>query len=252
MDNLEAFTNQFANDGVVVVEELIPQELLLELRSQIEEISDVVLREKNQDLARFSHLDEKYYFIKEHYPILKSHFYDCVRHCDALWRVATHTPALELLRAVAQTAMLIDHVIVRIDDKTNEWLSPFHQEGYGQISLESVNMWIPLQEVGPEVGSLQFIRGSHKQGWVKHRFYPEYQNKHGVVEELIDRSKIEIVELNLGGGVIFDSRLFHASSPKGGNTDVRWTFVGRYNPLRDVAYLRDENAPMHTEQVVEQ
>ena len=107
---------------------------------------------------------------------------------------------------------------------------------------------MPLVDVTHENGALRMISGSHMQGYVQHQFYPDMNNYHGIIPEMLDESNIEYAMLKRGDAVLFDSRLFHGSTPNR-TPRIRWTFIARYNPIRSIPYLESEEAPMRIEQV---
>jgi ectoine hydroxylase-related dioxygenase (phytanoyl-CoA dioxygenase family) len=153
---------------------------------------------------------------------------------------------LNLMRLILGKNILLDFTQVRIDDSQNDRLLPFHQEMFGQMSRTCLTAWAALRDVTVEGGALRILPGSHKKGFVPHRFYPEFNNYHGVAET-VPADKVIHLTASAGDIVVFHPLLFHASSPNQLD-QIRWTFITRYNPIAELPYLEDENAPKHIPQ----
>ncbi len=94
----------------------------------------------------------------------------------------------------------------------------------------TVNVWIALDDVSPEQGSLRFLTGSHSEGlagWV-----PDLSAER---PDLFDRHEISPpLHLRAGDVTIHHSYTIHGA-PANETTDPRWTYIVSYFPT-DVRY----------------
>lgn len=240
---------EFNRNGYVVLPNAVPKERIEEIFRQLNALMDETIRNQDADPSRFATTDQKFLYLKEHHPKMKSHAYDLMKHLDAVQALANQAEIIALLRELARTPVLVDHVLIRMDDSSNDRMRPLHQEGLGQISYESFNLWVPLVDVNANTGTMRFIPKSHLEGYVSHRFYEEFNNYHGVCEEAVKPGmKEELACLKKGDALIFHPCLFHGTAPMKVHKYMRWTLIARYNSLKEIPYLKSELAPMHIPQ----
>jgi hypothetical protein len=245
---MENAINELKENGFVVFPALVPEDMIQGVFQQIDDLLNEALVQQNVVLGDFKNIDEKYLYLKNHFPVIKSHVYDLIKLLDSVLAISNLPQIIEFIKAIFSGPLLVDHPQIRVDDNSNDRLLPFHQEGVGQISSKCITVWAPMMDLRPENGALRYIPKSHLQGYVKYRFYPELNNYHGIREEYIDESKIKYACLKKGDVMIFDPCLFHGSTPNK-TEETRWTFVTRFNSVEGVDYLNDENAPMRIEQI---
>ncbi|MBC8555279.1 MAG: phytanoyl-CoA dioxygenase family protein [Candidatus Brocadiales bacterium] len=245
---MEKAINELKENGFVIFPALVPEDMIQKVFQQIEDLLDEALTQQNIKPGGFKNIDEKYLYLKNKFPIIKSHVYDLVKHLDSVLAISNLPQITEFIKTVFSGPLLVDHPQVRADDNSNDRLLPFHQEGVGQISSECITVWVPMMDLRQENGALRYIPKSHLQGFVKYRFYPELSNYHGIREEYVDESKIEYACLKKGDALVFGPCLFHGSTPNK-TEEIRWTYVTRFNSVKGVSYIADENAPMRIEQI---
>ena len=121
--------------------------------------------------------------------------------------------AQQLLGADAK--MQGEHAIMK-PPKT-EATTPWHQdEAYwaGDLEYNTLGIWIPLQDVTPESGSLRYIPGSHKSGVMTHQPIGNDPRVHGLETNEVDESKAVTFSIPAGGALIHHCRMIHGA---GGN-----------------------------------
>lgn len=250
IDNLQELKKDFWAKGYMVVPNILPEEVINNMFSEIEALFGEALSQHGVDadrFAAFATLDEKYAYLKKNHPKIKSHAYDLIKFLGSLHRAANSPTITNIVQQLVGSPVLLDAVQVRIDDKDDDRLLPLHQEACGQISELCVTAWIPLVDVNPQNGAMRYIPESHKNGFLPHRFYPEYKNYHGVKEGFYDEGKAIYGSIKKGTAIIFHPLLIHGSSPN--KTDrTRWTFITRYNSVKQIGYLASESAPLRPEQ----
>ena len=115
---------------------------------------------------------------------------------------------------------VIDEIVVRgdmpLDDK---WLSEIHQDfTYVQGSMNSIVLWIPFQEITEDIGPLQVLPGSHKDGVLD-------SNKNKISD-----SEFLSVPMNIGQALFFSQFLVHRSG-KNRSDKIRFSLQIRINDL---------------------
>lgn len=112
--------------------------------------------------------------------------------------------------------------------------TPTHQDWRSmQGSLNSVVIWIPLVDMKPEIGPVEFVPGSHLHGlcesetdtWFRHIESKYYSDKDFIVPQV-----------NKGDLVLFSAFTVHRS---GNNISqhIRWSVHVRYNDLQEPTYI---------------
>jgi ectoine hydroxylase-related dioxygenase (phytanoyl-CoA dioxygenase family) len=91
--------------------------------------------------------------------------------------------------------------------------APWHQdEAYWERELKyhALGCWLPLHEVTEEMGAMQFVRGSHRQGVFDHTPLNGDVEMHLLVAELeIDPADIVACPLPKGGATFHSQRTLH-------------------------------------------
>ena len=143
----------------------------------------------------------------------------------------THIPGWrghEYLQRIVQTGkqLLGDDIEYKYDQVIykppgNEVELLWHQDaGYGwpgKANYRSTTCWLALSEASEEMGSLQFMPCSHKQGIAEH-VDATYKNPiGGALEVVVDQSKAVVVEYGPGDVTFHHGRTLHYS--RGNSTD---------------------------------
>ncbi|MCY3820497.1 MAG: phytanoyl-CoA dioxygenase family protein [Gammaproteobacteria bacterium] len=94
--------------------------------------------------------------------------------------------------------------------------TPWHQdEAYWNpdVYLNSLSVWMPLDEATVESGCMQFIPGSHKKDLRWHRHIDNDPLIHGLMTDDVDPSKAVACPLSPGGATFHHSRTLHYTAP---------------------------------------
>lgn len=195
-------------------------------------------------------LDEKYLFLQKKNNILKSRSYDLSKYDPSIYKFSTNYKLEKILKNYFKEKYFIDLPQIRVDDISNSYMLPLHQEIYGQLSSSLLTLWAPLTKVSKKNGTLAVIKGSHNNGLLKHQYYKINKNKyHGVKKNLLKGKKITYLNLLPGDIVLFHPLLVHGTG-KNYTNKIRWTFVARYNGISGIEYLNNNNHPLRIEQKV--
>lgn len=110
---------------------------------------------------------------------------------------------------------------------------PAHQDWASmEGSQDSVVIWIPLCDVPKNLGALEVVPGSHKDGLITDR----YEHGFGLVDRYGDEDFVS-VETEAGDALIFSSYLVHRSG-KNVTDRVRWSCHFRYNNIKHPEYAK--------------
>ena len=243
----ESLRNQFKSQGFVIFPKAIETHQIEEVFSDINRVLLEALKSVYPSRSLSGGSDENYLLLKKAAPELKSHAYDLIKYLNSLHLLARTGQIMNAIRELSAGPLLVEGVQVRIDDQTDDRLLPLHQEVYGQISYDCFNLWVPLVPVTPENGTLRVLPGSHKLGALKHRFFAEFNNAHGLCEGQIDESEIITPSLDAGDAILFHPFLVHGSGSNQSGS-IRWTMVARYNPVQRIPYLENANNSLYIKQ----
>lgn len=244
---LSAHLAEFEKNGAVIVERLLTEEVIQRVYDQAGDVMDQSLMAAGVDMSRFPSENEKYLYLRDHHPKLKSHCYDIFKRLDSVVCALTQPFILKFVQEILGRTVIFDGAQIRLLDPENERFYPIHQE-FGQISEANVTCWVALSDIPAGAGGLRIVPGSHRKGTLEHRFLPEHLNYHAVVEHELEGREIRELTFAKGDALFFHPHLLHGSAPNQ-SRKLRWSLIGRYNDVRHVPYLKDEAAPIAIPQV---
>lgn len=121
----------------------------------------------------------------------------------------------------------------RLAQKEYYWRHDLHQDWRSmQGSLDSVVVWVPLVDINKDLGALEILPGSHKQGLVKADMVDGY----GPLQEPVDLSKMQPIDVNRGDALFFSALLVHRSGTNVTDS-IRWSCHFRYNNLYEKTFI---------------
>jgi phytanoyl-CoA hydroxylase len=121
----------------------------------------------------------------------------------------------------------------RLAKKEVYWRLSAHQDWRSmQGSLDSVVVWLPLVDIGKELGALEVIPGSHRLGLLEAEIVDGYGKLRGGVDE----SNATPVEVEAGDALFFSTFLVHRSGTNATGS-IRWSCHFRYNNLYETTFI---------------
>lgn len=234
--------NKFNSDGYILIKSLISEKDKFEIESSVEGLINDVMK-KHCPSVNLPDIDSKWTYLAKNFPELKSRIYDLTKYLFAIARFSTSAAIQDYISQLLGKNYLMDKAQIRFDDNQNARLLPLHQEGYGQFSFDSINIWTPLIPTGIGNGGLAVIPSSHLQGELPHKFYSDNGNAHGVQEEFIKASEVKVINTDFGDAIIFHSLLVHGST-ENNSCQIRKTFVARFSSIKNLPYLSDLMHPL--------
>jgi len=241
---------KFWSDGYIIIPNFLEKKDRDKIFFQLNQLLDISVN--NKDL-KFKNIDEKYLFLKNNNPKLKSHYYDLTKYCDSLISIASSDKFLKYAKLFLNSkTTFVDTPQIRIDHPDEKKHLPQHQE-LNQLSKDVITFWIPLVSVNKNNGGLYFRPKSHKLGHVIYKNSNLSAEKAGegrmeIINKLFnqkDYKKFKSITPSLkpGDAVIFHSFIFHGTHPIRTNK-MRWVYTSRYNSIHNAPYLKDEKASL--------
>jgi|TARA_B100001964_G_scaffold148619_1_gene163784 hypothetical protein len=241
------FKKQIDKNGFIIIKKLINKKEIKELLRGYETIIDYCISLISKK-KKFKNLDQKYLWLQKRNNNLKKRGYDVSRFHPSLYKVVFNKKLKSIIKDCFKSDPLVEDPQIRINDCANTRLLPMHQEVYGQISSNMLTLWLPLSDVSPSNGTISFIKGSHKRGLLKSRFYKINKFKaHGVSKKLYKNSEKTLVTLKAGDGLLFHHHLIHGSEPNK-SKKIRYNYIVRFNKLSGVSYLSNLKSPLRIPQ----
>ena len=114
------------------------------------------------------------------------------------------------------------------------WKTPPHQDWRSmQGSLNSVVIWVPLLKVDRELGALEVVPRSHREGLLQSTEDDFYRT---LEPDLFPDSKFVPIEVEAGDCLIFSSFLAHRSGINS-TERIRWSCHFRYNDMKEKTFV---------------
>ena len=115
------------------------------------------------------------------------------------------------------------------------WKTPAHQDWRSiQGSLNSVVVWVSLDKVGPELGQLEVIPGSHLRGLLPAETDDWYMH---ITEDNYDVNDFQAVPTDCGDVLIFSTFLIHRSG-ENLKDNHRYSMQFRFNDLAEKMFIQ--------------
>ena len=148
--------------------------------------------------------------------------YDQLRFLPEILSLTEEPIIKEYIKKCGIVSPVVDEIVIRGDmPNDDKWLSDIHQDfTYFQGSMNCIAIWIPFQEITNDIGPLNIISSSHKNGVLE-------QEKNS-----IDDSKFSAVPMKIGDALIFSQFLIHRSG-KNRSDKIRFSLQIRINDLNE-------------------
>ena len=255
---------KFWENGYVVIPNFLTKKEINKIFFQLNDIINQSLQGQTEKILKLNNIDQKYLYLKKKDPKLKSHFYDLTRCCDSFVTLAGSKKLLKYAKLFSNSkTIFVEGWQVRADHRSERLNLPEHQE-LNQLSKDVFTCWIPLVDVEKKSGGLYFRPKTHKLGHVKYKnanlnlYAIKYKNadlsataackkRAKILEKLFNQPRFKKfksidAKLKAGDAVMFHTFLFHGTHPNLINR-MRWSFVARYNSIKNAPYLKDKHAP---------
>ncbi|CAF0805115.1 unnamed protein product [Rotaria sp. Silwood1] len=127
---------------------------------------------------------------------------------------------------------LSDKIVVKTTEKT--FATPWHMDRfYWPNTRPKLSVWIPLDDVNAENGTLTVVRGSHKKDWTMiNKGLPNGEFIYEIADNDINQDDVVTCAIKRGSGVFFPDRLVHGSTQNLARKD-RYTIISTYHSPAD-------------------
>ena len=169
-------------------------------------------------------------------------FIDCGKQCQhlvSLWKLSLDEKLINYLKIlgikkpnISTRPVLFSNSKHIAKNKINHTVPPHQDWASMQGSINSIVVWIPLIDINKDLGSIEIIPQSHKEGLLS----KEKEGSFGLVENYEEKDFISF-DVKQGDIILFNSFLVH----KSGNNitdNIRWSCHMRYNDLDDNSFIK--------------
>ena len=233
----------FKKKGYFVEKELFGKNKLLNIKNDISNIFENTNENSSINFMRDSNkLDEivSHTFYNDYKAFLGS-----IRVCQnliSLINLSIDTKILSILKTlglnkpVQSTPPMLMMNSSKLSRKDSHHKTPPHQDWRSiQGSIDSVVVWIPLVDVTKDMGPLQIVPFSHKNG-LKRTIKDEWFRK---IKNPPSDDQFINVEMNKGDALFFSTFLIHKSGDICADK-IRWSVQFRYNNLEDRTFIKNK------------
>jgi len=225
----EKFAQEIRINGFCIIEDYLSE---FEIEKIFSDINSILIAAQSPATRN---IDEKYLFLKNNSPVIKSRCYDLFSKMSSLNRAMNKVIIEEIAINLYKSPVLMSNLQVRVDDNSLDRDLPLHQE-FNQMSLFNLTLWVPLKDLSQDSGGLKVYPSSHRKGILEHTSYNGYS---GLKQEALNALNEELeIRPKKGTAILFHPYLVHGTIPNE-SENIRWTSVARFNELSHLKYIQD-------------
>ena len=237
---METNSEKFAEQGYLVVKSALSESDLAPLIAVISEVVDTRATELYNE-GTISDIYEEMSFERRWHAVLKA----CGREnevfgwhtlvfSEALFELITHPKVLDVLELLIGSDIQFNGDFWVRPKLPNEKLTtlPWHQDSAYMPDTENdthLTVWLPLVDVKPENGPLQFLPGSHKAGLQTYHRVPGEAFAVPILSPTSSDTDIHTLEMKKGDLLVFNNLVFHRSLLNHSDI-IRWSVDFRFSP----------------------
>ena len=236
---MDTNAEKFAENGYLVVEDVLQSEDLAPLIAVVSEVVDARADEL-YNAGTISDVFEDLPFERRWYTILQ----ECGREnevfgwhtlvfSEALFNLITHPKVLDVIETIIGNEIQFNGDFWVRPKLPNEKLTtlPWHQDSAYMPHTENdthLTVWLPLVNVEVENGALQFLPGSHTAGLQTYHRVEGEAFAVPVLPPTSSHTDIDTLEMKKGDLLIFNNLVFHRSLLNRSDT-IRWSVDFRFS-----------------------
>ena len=126
-----------------------------------------------------------------------------------------HPNVLSIVRSLLRDDLLIKYALVFLKPTKTGGATPWHQDIglWRDNHVKAANAWVAVDLASKENGCMQFLPGSHRDGFIDHVLYND--SLHGELPRdlVANLEGVVNIELQSGDVVFWHSYMWHYSSP---------------------------------------
>lgn len=160
----------------------------------------------------------------------------------AVYRQVLHTPSFIDLPADPVLLSLMEKLLggppllhrrrigrITFPNNTTQTTAAHQDFQYIRGTPQTYTLWLPLGECPIELGGLAVLQGSHRAGFIEHRFDPEKKYAgHGLTEEQFPPGQWVASDFDVGDVLVFHSHTIHKALPNLTQDRLRLSTDNRY------------------------
>jgi phytanoyl-CoA hydroxylase len=204
------FADFYKENGYVIFTDLLSRDELEQVRSDIFSLFEIYFNSAGEENLSGGALMAAYYEKdKDAWRRCAKRMYDLL----SVYGMAVRPKVAEALKKMGlQTPMISSRPEVRTDmPRDEQYTQPWHQDWrYGQGSVNSATIWVPLHKVTVDNGTVEVSPGSHLLGYLENE---ELSNprRFVITDPRLKDLPSAPVELEFGEAVAFSQMTVHRS-----------------------------------------
>ena len=229
----------FQNQGYLVVRQVVSPSDLVPMVGIISRVVDqqadrFYAAGKITDLCQQAPFEDRWYRILQQFGGQNEVYgWHTTVFSQALFDLITHPAVLDVVGSLTEGETQFNGDFWARPKLPEEKLTtlPWHQDSAYMPDTEHhthLTVWMPLVDVCPENGTLQFVPGSHKLGLKPHLRIEGESFKSPVDDPAAGNVDIDSLEMEVGDLVIFHNLVFHRSLINH-TESIRWSVDFRYS-----------------------
>lgn len=233
--NIEKSKQVLLKNGYCVLKDLIPKNLIEELKEAIKGQCYYIAKTNNIDVDEDYDLDQIYNLLCSYDRSLGSIIFENIRNLPEFLAIVSSKSIRRSASFFLESKVLFsppNSNTFRIDKKgEDEHLLNWHQDyTYEFLSNPSLTFWIPIVDVPEELGPPIIISGSHEN--LKETIFTQSKNMHGrdkiipVIPERVlntDTSSLFSDSFSSGDVLVMNTLVVHKSGQNKSQIKNRWT-----------------------------
>ena len=239
---------QFKKDGFIIVKNFFDKAILTQIYTEARQIFAVQIKRVVGVDVDIDNRDEfekaMFAFFEKDFPSFVNTGKQ-VQHLISLHRLGTDPSITSLLKEIGYEFPIIGvRPAMQFNSRYlskggSHWKLGSHQDWRtGQGSLDSAVCWFPLVDCGADLGSLQIIPGSHRNGLLD----AQGNGYLGTIKEELPEDKFVQTSFEVGDLLLFSAFLVHRSG-ENSTQNIRWSIQLRYNNMEEKTF-QERGFPM--------
>jgi len=244
--NRKKITEEIKNNGFYILDDFLSSQDIDKIKKSLLNVLHYIKPDNEIDLQK------KYYQIKKYSPILKGNWFDIVTNDINILQFLYAPKIINLIKEFFNTDVVFcGKRHLNVFDDENDKLLPPHQEK-NQISKDTLILWAPIYDTNKDNGGVAVFKNSHNHGYFEHsleqsrlgdkRWTGGYNHVDPAIAKRFEKIELEI---KAGSALLMQSKVIHCGYPTKKKGYVRMVLTERYNPLQQIPFLKNENAPMN-------
>lgn len=203
----------FLNDGFVILKDVIPASLAMNLRQNIQDQLVINAQELAIEINQYLYCTGRWSSPSPVVSCIDEEIGFTIQH--KLENMLNQKIEMEKSNVICKNSSIRDAVALHQDISYSP-NSPYH-----------FSLWLALNDINEQSGPLQFILGSHKWPISPAVDFWSPEIKFNSILEQVRQNQMQIITLKKGDAVMFDSRLWHGSIKSTSGHD-RYAYVSRW------------------------